>query len=248
LVIKTSNVEQAEPIQRELEIMPPGSYVLIEVTDNGTGIPREIIARIFEPFFSTKEVGSGTRLGLSTVYGIVKQTGGFIFVDSTVGVGTRFSIYLPHHHRKEGEAPQSAALDPLETAAPRDLTGAGTILLVEDEDPVRLFSARALRNKGYTVIEAKSGEAALQIIQNNAEPIDLIVTDVVMPRMDGPTLIKQVRESRPDMKVVFISGYTEDTFRKRIGDDADIHFLAKPFSLKQLAFKVKEIMGDIRED
>ncbi|GGF37111.1 hybrid sensor histidine kinase/response regulator [Aliidongia dinghuensis] len=247
LVIKTSNVEQAQPIQRELEIMPAGSYVLIEVTDNGTGIPREIMARIFEPFFSTKEVGSGTGLGLSTVYGIVKQTGGFIFVDSTVGVGTRFSIYLPRHQRKEGEAPPASTLDPLEVAAPRDLTGAGTILLVEDEDPVRLFSARALRNKGYTVVEAKSGEQALQIIQNGTEPIDLIVTDVVMPRMDGPTLIKQVRESRPHMKVVFISGYTEDTFRKRIGDDAGIHFLAKPFSLKQLAFKVKEIMGDLGE-
>ena len=247
LTIKTSNVERTEATQRELEVMPAGAYVLIEVTDNGTGIPREIVGRIFEPFFSTKEVGSGTGLGLSTVYGIVKQTGGFIFVDSTVGVGTRFSLYLPQHVRKEGEAPPLPALDPLEVAAPRDLTGAGTILLVEDEDPVRLFSARALRNKGYTVVEAKSGEAALQIIQAGAEKIDLIVTDVVMPRMDGPTLIKQVRETKPDMKVVFISGYTEDTFRKRIGDDSDIHFLAKPFSLKQLAFKVKEIMGDVRE-
>jgi len=247
LTIRTSNVERTEPIQRELEIMPAGAYVLIEVTDQGTGIPKEIVGRIFEPFFSTKEVGSGTGLGLSTVYGIVKQTGGFIFVDSEVGVGTKFSLYLPQHQRKEGEAEPPPLLDPLDVAAPRDLTGVGTILLVEDEDPVRLFSARALRNKGYTVLEAKSGEAALQIIQAGAEPIHLIVTDVVMPRMDGPTLIKTVRETHPDMKVVFISGYTEDTFRKRIGDDADIHFLAKPFSLKQLAFKVKEIMGDVRE-
>jgi two-component system, cell cycle sensor histidine kinase and response regulator CckA len=248
LTIKTSNVDRAEPIQRELEIMPAGAYVLIEVTDQGTGIPKEIVGRIFEPFFSTKEVGSGTGLGLSTVYGIVKQTGGFIFVDSEVGVGTKFSLYLPQHQRKEGEVEPPPLLDPLEVAAPRDLTGAGTILLVEDEDPVRLFSARALRNKGYTVIEAKSGEMALQIIQAEAQPIHLIVTDVVMPRMDGPTLIKTVRETHPDMKVVFISGYTEDTFRKRIGDDADIHFLAKPFSLKQLAFKVKEIMGEVREN
>jgi two-component system cell cycle sensor histidine kinase/response regulator CckA len=247
LTIRTSNVERAEPIQRELEIMPAGAYVLIEVTDQGTGIPKEIVGRIFEPFFSTKEVGSGTGLGLSTVYGIVKQTGGFIFVDSEVGVGTKFSLYLPQHQRKEGEAEPPPLLDPLEAAAPRDLTGAGTILLVEDEDPVRLFSARALRNKGYTVVEAKSGEMALQIIQAGIEQIHLIVTDVVMPRMDGPALIKAVRETHPDMKVLFISGYTEDTFRKRIGDDADIHFLAKPFSLKQLAFKVKEIMGDIHE-
>ena len=248
LTIKTSNVVRAEPIKRELEIMPAGAYVLIEVTDEGTGIPKDIVGRIFEPFFSTKEVGSGTGLGLSTVYGIVKQTGGFIFVDSEVGVGTKFSLYLPQHQRKEGEAEPPPLLDPLEAVAPRDLTGAGTILLVEDEDPVRLFSARALRNKGYTVLEAKSGEAALQIIRAEAQPIHLIVTDVVMPRMDGPTLIKTVRETRPDMKVVFISGYTEDTFRKRIGDDSDIHFLAKPFSLKQLAFKVKEIMGDVREE
>jgi two-component system, cell cycle sensor histidine kinase and response regulator CckA len=248
LTIKTSNVIRVEPIQRELELMPAGAYVLIEVTDEGTGIPREIVGRIFEPFFSTKEVGSGTGLGLSTVYGIVKQTGGFIFVDTEVGVGTKFSLYLPQHQRKEGEVEPPALLDPLEVAAPRDLTGAGTILLVEDEDPVRLFSARALRNKGYTVIEAKSGEAALQIIQEGAQPIHLIVTDVVMPRMDGPTLIKQVRETHPDMKVVFMSGYTEDTFRRRIGDDDGIQFLAKPFSLKQLAFKVKEIMGDVREE
>ena len=248
LTIKTSNVERTAPVQRELELMPAGSYVLIEVTDQGTGIPKEIVGRIFEPFFSTKEVGSGTGLGLSTVYGIVKQTGGFIFVDSEVGVGTRFSLFLPQHQRKEGEVEPPPLLDPLDVAAPRDLTGAGTILLVEDEDPVRLFSARALRNKGYTVLEAKSGEAALQIIRAEAQPIHLIVTDVVMPRMDGPTLIKTVRETRPEMKVVFISGYTEDTFRKRIGDDADIHFLAKPFSLKQLAFKVKEIMGDVRTE
>jgi len=248
LTIRTLNVERAEPTQRELEVMPAGAYVLIEVTDQGTGISKEIMGRIFEPFFSTKEVGSGTGLGLSTVYGIVKQTGGFIFVDSEVGVGTRFSLYLPQHQRKEGEAEPPALLDPTEFAAPRDLTGAGTILLVEDEDPVRLFSARALRNKGYTVLEAKSGEQALQIIRADDQPIHLIVTDVVMPRMDGPTLIKHVRETRPDIRVVFISGYTEDTFRKRIGDDSDIHFLAKPFSLKQLAFKVKEIMGDERPD
>jgi two-component system cell cycle sensor histidine kinase/response regulator CckA len=244
LTLKTSNVERTEPIYRDLEVMPPGAYVLIEVSDDGTGIPREIIGRIFEPFFSTKEVGSGTGLGLSTVYGIVKQTGGFIFVESEVGIGTKFSLYLPHHQRRDGEAGPVTHFDALEVMAPRDLTGAGTILLVEDEDPVRLFSARALRNKGYTVLEAKSGEAALQIIDEGTESIDLIITDVVMPRMDGPTLIKQVRETHPDVKVIFISGYTEDTFRKRIGDESDIQFLAKPFSLKQLAFKVKEIMGE----
>src|SRR5262249_28401116 len=129
--------------------------------------------------------------------------------------------------------------------APRDLTGAGTVLLVEDEDPVRLFSMRALKNKGYKVIEARSAEQALEILQDG-ERVDLVITDVVMPKMDGPSLIKQVRELYPEraLKVIFISGYTEDNFRKRLGDDADIHFLAKPFSLKQLAGKVKEVMAE----
>ncbi len=242
LTIRTSNVESKDAFQRELEIMPPGTYVLIEVTDDGTGIPPEIMGRIFEPFFSTKEVGSGTGLGLSTVYGIVKQTGGFIFVESEMGKGTKFSIHLPRHNEVEVAAAPRAGADAAESRTPQDLTGAGTVLLVEDEDPVRMFSARALRNKGYTVLEAKSGEHALKIIQDGTEPIDLIITDVVMPRMDGPTLIKQVRETMPDMKVIFISGYTEDTFRKRLDNEQGIHFLPKPFSLKQLASEAKEIM------
>jgi two-component system cell cycle sensor histidine kinase/response regulator CckA len=241
LTLRTSNVLNYDPTLRGLEVMPPGDYMLIEVSDTGTGIPRENLVRIFEPFFSTKEVGSGTGLGLSTVYGIVKQTGGFIFVDSVVGSGTTFSIYLPRHSQTEAVARSRG--DSAEAALPRDLTGAGTILLVEDEDPVRMFSARALRNKGYTVIEAKSGDQALAIIQEAKEPIDLVVTDVVMPRMDGPTLVRQLREIHPDMKVIFISGYTEDTFRKRLDDDVGMHFLAKPFTLKQLAGKVKEIIS-----
>ncbi len=209
--------------------------MLIEVSDDGTGIPREIVGRIFEPFFSTKEVGSGTGLGLSTVYGIVKQTGGFIFVESTVGTGTKFAIYLPQVGQGMSLPAKPSAAEIAEPQLARDLTGAGTVLLVEDEDPVRLFSARALRNKGYNVLDAKSGEAALKIIAEAREPIDLIITDVVMPRMDGPALIKQVRETLPAVKVIYISGYTEDTFRKRLDDEADIHFLPKPFTLKQLA-------------
>jgi two-component system cell cycle sensor histidine kinase/response regulator CckA len=220
--------------------MPPGEYVMIEVNDTGIGIPKENLVRIFEPFFSTKEVGSGTGLGLSTVYGIVKQTGGFVFVDSEPGKGAAFSIFLPRH--QGGETAAAARAEVAEAQSQRDLTGAGTVLLVEDEDPVRLFSARALRNKGYKVIEAKSGEAALEIISSGAEAVDLVITDVVMPRMDGPGLIKHLREIHPDMKVIFISGYTEDAFRKRLGHDSDIHFLPKPFSLKQLAGKVKEVM------
>jgi two-component system, cell cycle sensor histidine kinase and response regulator CckA len=240
LTIRTADVASEYPTRRGHEVMPPGAYVLIEVTDTGIGIPKENLGRIFEPFFSTKEVGSGTGLGLSTVYGIVKQTGGFVFVDSEPGKGAAFSIFLPRF--AGGEAGAAARADLVDGQAVRDLTGTGTVLLVEDEDPVRLFSARALRNKGYKVIEAKSGEAALEFIAAGSERVELLITDVVMPRMDGPNLVKRVRELQPEMKVIFISGYTEDAFRKRLDRDTDIHFLPKPFSLKQLAGKVKEVM------
>jgi two-component system cell cycle sensor histidine kinase/response regulator CckA len=244
LTIRTANVTQSSAIRRGHEVMPAGNYVLIEVADTGVGIPKENLARIFEPFFSTKEVGSGTGLGLSTVYGIVKQTGGFIFVDSARGRGAVFQIYLPRHQAAEATlGARTETTDIAESSANHDLTGIGTVMLVEDEDPVRIFGARALRNKGYKVLEAKSGEGALELIRGAGEKIDLLITDVVMPRMDGPTLIREVRETHPDMKVIFISGYTEDAFRQRLGSDSDIHFLPKPFSLKQLASKVKEVIS-----
>ena len=241
LTIRTSNVTVTRAVARGAETMPHGDYALIEVIDTGTGIPPDIMDRIFEPFFSTKEVGSGTGLGLATVYGIVKQTGGFVFVDSKPGAGAAFSIYLPRH----AAAPASDAQrrDAAEGAG-GDLTGIGTVLLVEDEDAVRLFSARALRNKGYNVLEARSGDAALEMMNAHKGEIDLLITDVVMPRMDGPTLIREVRIQRPDMKVIFISGYAEDSFRRKLDENADIHFLPKPFSLKQLAGKVKEVMRE----
>ena len=241
LTIRTSNISQASAVRRGHEVMPAGDYVLIEVADTGIGIAKEHLARIFEPFFSTKEVGSGTGLGLSTVYGIVKQTGGFIFVDSAPGRGATFQIYLPRHQLNE--AALNIRGDPVEVLPPKDLTGIGTVLLVEDEDPVRIFGARALRNKGYKVLEAKSGEAGLEVIRTAEETIDLLITDVVMPNMDGPALIREVREIHPDMKVIFISGYTEDAFRQRLDSDSEIHFLPKPFSLKQLASKVKEVIS-----
>jgi two-component system cell cycle sensor histidine kinase/response regulator CckA len=249
LTIQTSARRVDAPQQHGVETMPAGDYVAIEVIDTGTGIPPEIIDRIFEPFFSTKEVGQGTGLGLSTVYGIVKQTGGFIFVDSTPGQGTTFRIFLPVH---VGQADEKGAAADAEKALAGDLTGSGIVLLVEDEDPVRMFSARALRNKGYKVIEAKSGDAALELINKQiaerpASPygtagIDLLITDVVMPNMDGPTLVQHARKRLPGLRVICISGYAEETLAKRIGAAGDVHFLPKPFSLKQLAAKVKDVM------
>ena len=239
LTIKTSNVRTTEPMQRSADVMPPGSYVMLEISDTGTGIPKDILDRIFEPFFSTKEVGSGTGLGLSTVYGIVRQTDGFVFVDSEIGRGATFRIYLPEHARAPGEATQRLTGGDDDR---RDLTGIGTVLLVEDEDAVRLFSARALRNKGYKVLEARSGEAALEIVSEHMDDIDLVISDVVMPRMDGPTLIKELRTRRSDIRVIFISGYAEDAFRKRVDAGEEAHFLMKPFTLKQLAAKVKEVL------
>jgi len=241
LTIRTANIAADESVRLGHELMPAGEYVLIEVSDTGTGIPKEILGKIFEPFFTTKEVGAGTGLGLSTVYGIIKQTGGFIFPESEVGRGAVFRIYLPRHQAAsdgEGEATADTV------RANRDLTGKGTILLVEDEDAVRTFAARALRNKGYTVLEANSGEAALKLMDSATAPVDLLISDVVMPNMDGPTLVKNIREKRPALKIIFISGYAEDAFRKTMEGPGEIAFLPKPFSLGQLAGKVKEVLRD----
>jgi two-component system, cell cycle sensor histidine kinase and response regulator CckA len=241
LTIRTANVHEEREMRRGPEVMPAGNYVMIEVADTGIGIPRENLARIFDPFFSTKELGSGTGLGLSTVYGIVKQTGGFVFVDSAPGCGAIFQIFLPRFETAPG--PSATRTDGNEPVGAKDLTGNGTIMLVEDDDPVRIFGARALRNKGYKVIEATCGEAALDLIRNTAEQIDLLITDVVMPHMDGPGLVREVREIYPEMKVIFISGYTEDAFRQRLGSESGIDFLPKPFSLRQLATKVRDVIA-----
>ncbi len=240
LTIRTANVAVEEDKSYKGEVMPKGDYVVVEVEDTGCGIPRENLDRIFDPFFSTKEVGAGTGLGLSTVYGIVKQTGGFIFVDSVVGRGTIFSLFLPHH---VAGAETGAAAGDSDGQRQKDLSGIGNVLLVEDEDAVRAFGSRALRNKGYNVLEANSGEQALEVLRDATDQIDLLITDVVMPKVDGPTLVKKVRDSHPDLKVIFISGYTEDNFRQKLGEDEGIHFLPKPFSLKQLAAKVKDVLG-----
>jgi two-component system cell cycle sensor histidine kinase/response regulator CckA len=244
VTIRTYNHTASEGNKALHASLPSGDYVEMEVADTGTGVPKELLSKIFEPFFTTKEVGSGTGLGLSTVYGIIRQTGGHIFVDSTEGDGACFTIYLP---RNEAVAEISGAAVAGEAAISekRDLTGAGRVMLVEDEDAVRMFGARALRNKGYTVVEAASGEEAIAMLANGeGDAIDLLITDVVMPGLDGPSMIRQVRETHPDMKVVFISGYTEDSFRKRLDVADDIHFLPKPFTLQQLACKVKKMMEE----
>ncbi|MBU6296825.1 MAG: response regulator [Alphaproteobacteria bacterium] len=239
VTIRTANETATTPAALGTAIMPAGDYVRIEVADSGTGIPKEHLGKIFDPFFTTKPVGQGTGLGLATVYGIVKQTGGFITVDSEVGKGTTFRIYLPRFRAEQNAA---AAQEP-ERAAPRDVTGQDTILLVEDEEAVRSFAARALRMRGYNVIEASGGEEALEIVRAAAAPIHLLITDVVMPNMDGPTLVRAVRRIRPEIAIIFMSGYAEEAFRRNDEKAEDLHFLPKPFGLKQLAAKVKEVLS-----
>ncbi|MDQ0447125.1 cell cycle histidine kinase CckA [Methylobacterium aerolatum] len=268
LIIRTENVVDPGPkaASEGRGGAPGGDHVLIEVRDNGQGIPAELMEKIFEPFFTTKEIGKGTGLGLSTVFGIVKQSGGTIDVQSVVGEGTAFKIYLPRHvpvpeapvidHNPADVALGGArATDPAAPAkaaeakpAPRrpatDHTGQGIILLVEDEDPVRAVNSRALSARGYTVLEAASGLEALAIVQEGEHPIDLVVSDVVMPEMDGPTLLREVRKHQPHLKVIFVSGYAEDAFRKNLPDGEAFNFLPKPFSLKQLVETVKKTMAD----
>jgi two-component system cell cycle sensor histidine kinase/response regulator CckA len=238
VTIKTRNEMIATATPLGTAIMPAGDYVVIEVADTGTGMSKEIQGKIFDPFFTTKPVGQGTGLGLATVYGIVKQSGGFITVDSELGHGTVFKIYLPRQ--------RADAAHPVETVqAPvaRDVTGQDTILLVEDEEAVRSFAARALRMRGYHVLEAGGGEEALEIVKSGKPAIDLLITDVVMPNMDGPTLVRHVKELKPDLAVIFMSGYAEEAFRRNDQNSEDIHFLPKPFGLKQLAAKVKDVLS-----
>jgi signal transduction histidine kinase/ActR/RegA family two-component response regulator len=239
VTIVTANDTVRAPKSLGTAIMPPGDYVRVEVADTGTGIAKEHLGKIFDPFFTTKPVGQGTGLGLATVYGIVKQSGGFITVDSEVGRGTSFKIYLPRYRVEQSPVPVEAPI-----AAPaRDVTGQDTILLVEDEDAVRSFAARALRMRGYQVLEASGGEEALEIVQKGEQDIHLLVTDVVMPNMDGPTLVRHVKALKPGLPVIFMSGYAEEAFRRNDENASDLHFLPKPFGLKQLAAKVKDVLS-----
>jgi two-component system, cell cycle sensor histidine kinase and response regulator CckA len=257
LTLRTSNVGAEDSARLQHKGMPFGEYVSVEVEDTGTGIPPEIIDKIFDPFYTTKDVGKGTGLGLSTVYGIVKQTGGFIYVDSVVGKGTTFRIFLPRYipEADEVQAPQLpettapaiagaiSAADEMVRSTTTDLTGHGTILLVEDEEGLRALNARGLKSRGYTVIEAGNGVEALEELGKQGDVVDLVVSDVVMPEMDGPTLLKELRKRNPDIKIIFVSGYAEEAFEKSLPDPNQFEFLPKPFTLKQLVAKVKDTMA-----
>ena len=255
LTLRTSNAGAEDSARHQHKGMPLGEYVLVEVEDTGSGIAPEIIDKIFDPFYTTKDIGKGTGLGLSTVYGIVKQTGGFIYVDSELGKGTTFRIFLPRYipaaddvqvpQLPETTAPAIAgaisAADEMRSVA-TDLTGRGTILLVEDEEELRALNARGLKSRGYTVIEAGNGVEALEELERQGGQVDIVVSDVVMPEMDGPTLMKELKKRKPDIKIIFVSGYAEDAFDKNLPDHKQFNFLAKPFTLKQLVTVVKETM------
>ena len=233
--LETENVVLSEPLTRDRATVPAGSYVLVRVVDEGTGIAPEKLPKIFEPFYTTKRPGEGTGLGLSTAYGIVKQTGGFIFADSDVGRGTTFMLYFPSHDKPLLVAAPVVHPEPVLSTRKAE----GVVLLVEDEAPVRAFASRALRLRGYSVLEAESAEAALLLLQDPGLVVDIFVTDVIMPGKDGPTWVKEALADRPNTKVVFVSGYAEDAFTEHQAMIPNSVFLPKPFSLVDLTSTVQ---------
>jgi two-component system cell cycle sensor histidine kinase/response regulator CckA len=235
IVIETEPVTLAETLKRDRASVPAGDYSVIRVIDTGSGIAPENMQKIFEPFFTTKRVGEGTGLGLSMVYGIVKQSGGFVFVDSQPGEGTTFTLYFPVY--EGGPEPKPAEPEPARRAALRQ--GEGVVLLVEDEAPVRAFASRALQLRGYTVLEAATAEEALALLEDGGVEVDVFVTDVVMPGMDGPSWVRKALETRPNVKVVFMSGYAEDSLSEDQARIPNSVFLPKPFSLNELAETVQ---------
>lgn len=238
LTIETYPVSAADVRQMDNEFMPAADYCALKVSDTGTGIAPDVLPKIFEPFFTTKDVGKGTGLGLSTVYGIIKQSAGFIFADSQPGQGTSFTIYLPVH-RSGSDTPVVAAPPP---KPKKSQWGSGTILLVEDEDMVRAVAERALTRAGYTVVTASQGEEGLERFAQ-MDKVDLIISDVVMPTMDGPAMVRAMRAKRPDLPVLFMSGYAEEQLRQSINID-DVAFLPKPFSVAQLAEATSAALDD----
>lgn len=309
LTIRTSNVSPEDLKTYNYEIVPDSELVLIEIEDTGTGMPPEVQEKIFEPFFTTKGVGEGTGLGLSTVYGTIKQTGGYIFVESELGIGTKFRIFLPRHISGENEkgarkvsldtplhetptlslvkdtAPaqpnvaedegakvadedaeaeivpmpatvqltDSAEIDSEEVEAQtppksetkvKDMTGEGVLLLVEDDSAVRSIAARVLSSRGYTVHEAESGAEALEMVDEDGLEVDLVLSDVMMPEMDGPTLLKEMRKRVENIKFILMSGYAQDSFSKNLEGDETFVFLQKPFNMKDLAATVKSVLAE----
>lgn len=235
--VETRVVMLSEPLRRDQAEVAPGQYVTIHVRDEGTGIPPDQITRVFEPFYTTKRTGEGTGLGLSMVYGIVKQSGGFVFVDSTPGEGSDFVLYFPVHIRTEGSSAEAKTAEAPSRLA--DLPRDAVVLLVEDEASVRAFASRALQMRGFTVIEAENAEEALETLADRDLAVDVFVTDVIMPGMDGPTWVREALKDRPDVKVVFVSGYAEDAFEKTEGKLPNSVFLAKPFTLSDLTSTVQ---------
>jgi two-component system cell cycle sensor histidine kinase/response regulator CckA len=237
VTLRTANDRIEAETRRGRAVMPKGDYVRIDIVDQGVGIPADKLEQIFEPFYTTKRTGEGTGLGLSTVYGIVKQTGGFIFAESVEGEGATFSIYLPATAAPEVETVPAAPPKP----AAEDVTGRGVVMLIEDEAPVRAFASRALKLRGYEVLEAASAEEALDLLADPLLHVDVLVSDVVMPGMDGPSCVREARKMRPDVKVVLVSGYAEDSLKRSMEGLEDCHFLPKPFSLNDLTAKVKDL-------
>ena len=234
--IETDTLMLNEALKRDRATLPPGKYVIVSVTDEGVGIAPDKVTKVFEPFYTTKRTGEGTGLGLSTAYGIIKQTGGFIFVDSVQSEGTVFTMYFPAHEEDVADEPK---VEPAQVKqVPKQ--GEGVVLLVEDEAPVRAFASRALRLRGYTVIEAESAEEALEILEDPNLVVDVFVTDVVMPGMDGPSWVREALQVRPEVRVVFVSGYSEGAFSESEQPVPNSVFLPKPFSLNQLTDTVHQ--------
>lgn len=233
--IETESVVLTEALKRDRAVVAPGAYVSLKVKDDGVGIPHDKQRKVFEPFFTTKRTGEGTGLGLSTAYGIVKQSGGFIFIDSDPGHGTCFTLLFPVYEGQVEETPAEVKAPP----APLNKRADGVVLLVEDEAPVRAFASRALRMRGYTVLEAESAEDALKTLEDSSLKVDVFVTDVVMPGMDGPSWVRKALEDRPGVRVVFVSGYAEDAFGDTQARIPNSVFLPKPFSLTELTETVQ---------
>jgi two-component system, cell cycle sensor histidine kinase and response regulator CckA len=235
LTIETADAHLDESYIQRHSIVPPGEYVLLAVTDTGEGIAPEHVAHIFEPFYTTKAEGKGTGLGLATVYGIVKQNGGFIWVYSEPGLGTTFKIYLPC---APYEPQQKRPFKLVEEMPP----GTETLLLVEDEPAVRQSEREFLTLNGYSVLDARDGRDALSIARAYDGTIDMMIIDVIMPHMSGARLAEQLLLERPGMKVLFVSGYAETTVLRHGAIDVTTRFLQKPFSLKMLAKKIREVL------